>query len=101
MDFKESTITTYSGTSLETKPTIAAGTDVPNGSRWREIDTNKEYFFNLADDKWYLFEQSMATKDITSYSTFSLLGSILKELKIMNLHLSLITDTDIKKTEVE
>ncbi len=30
-----------------------------------------------------------------------LLGGILKELKIMNLHLSLMTDNDIKKTEVE
>lgn len=53
MDFKESTISNYSGLSSETKPTIAAGTNVPNGSRWRELDTLKEYHFNLSDDTWY------------------------------------------------
>ncbi len=29
-----------------------------------------------------------------------LLGEILKQLKIMNFHLSILTDNDIKKTEV-
>jgi hypothetical protein len=53
MDFKESTITNYSGLSTETKPTIAAGTAVPNGSRWREVDTGKTYHFDLATDVWY------------------------------------------------
>jgi hypothetical protein len=53
MDFKESTITNYSGLSTETKPTIAAGTAVPNGSRWREIDTCKTYHFDIATDAWY------------------------------------------------
>lgn len=33
--------------------------------------------------------------------SIGLLGQILKELKIMNLHLSLITDETIDKTEVE
>lgn len=52
-DFFETTIKNFSGLSSETKPTIAAGTDVPNGSRWREVDTNDLYFFNLSDDTWY------------------------------------------------
>jgi hypothetical protein len=53
MQFKESTITNYSGLSTETKPTIAAGNTVPNGSRWREVDTGKQFHFDLATDIWY------------------------------------------------
>jgi len=33
--------------------------------------------------------------------TMGTLNAILKELKIMNIHLSLITDTEIKKYEVD
>ena len=55
MSIVESTIKTYSGLSSETKPTIAGGTDVPNGSRFREVDTEKKYFFNISDDTWHLF----------------------------------------------
>jgi len=53
-DFFETTIKNFSGLSSETKPTIAAGNNIPNGSRWREVDTGKEYHFNLSDDLWYL-----------------------------------------------
>lgn len=53
MDFLESTIKTYSGLSSETKPTIAAGNNIPNGSRWREVDTGRTFYFNLVDDDWY------------------------------------------------
>jgi len=53
-DFVEQSIYTYSGLSTETKPTIAVGNNVPNGSRFREIDTEKVWFFNLSDDTWYL-----------------------------------------------
>jgi len=52
-DSFETTIKNFSGKSTETKPTIAAGNTVPNGSRWREVDTGKMWFFNLADDTWY------------------------------------------------
>ncbi len=38
------------------------------------------------------------TKDLESVE---LLGEIFKQLKIMNLHLSILTDNDIKKTEIE
>ncbi len=54
-DFFEQAINNYSGLSSETKPTIATGNNVPNGSRWREVDTEKVYFYNLADDAWYDF----------------------------------------------
>lgn len=53
-DFFETTIKNFSGLSSETKPTIAAGNTIPNGSRWREIDTGRKYHFNLSDDTWYL-----------------------------------------------
>lgn len=53
-DFFEQAIHNYSGLSSETKPTIAAGNTVPNGSRWREVDTEKIWYFNLSDDTWYL-----------------------------------------------
>ena len=53
-DFFEAVVKNYSGLKSETKPTIAAGNAVPNGSRWREVDTDKVWFFNLSDDTWYL-----------------------------------------------
>ena len=52
-DFFEETIKNFSGLSSETKPTIAAGNAVPNGSRWREVDTEKVFYFNVSDDTWY------------------------------------------------
>lgn len=54
MDFLEASINTYSGLSSETKPTAGAGNNVPNGSRWREVDTEDIYFYNKSDDTWYL-----------------------------------------------
>ena len=38
---------------------------------------------------------------ITDPTNEQLLTDILKQLKIMNLHLTILTDNDIKKTEVE
>ena len=52
--FIETFINTYSGLSSETKPTVAGGYKIPNGSRWREVDTEKVFTFNLSDDTWYL-----------------------------------------------
>lgn len=53
-DFFEQAINNYSGSSTETKPTRAAGNNVPNGSRWREVDTAKTWHYNKSDDAWYL-----------------------------------------------
>ena len=44
-NYEETVIKNYSGISSETKPTIAAGNSVPNGSRWREVDTAKTYHY--------------------------------------------------------
>ena len=46
--------------------------------------------------------ESGQKKDVVSdYDSQDILRSILKELKIMNLHLSLLTDSTIRKEEVE
>ena len=57
--FFEESIRTYSGLSSETKPTAAAGNSVPNGSRWREVDTAKTFHYNESDDTWYLAEPTV------------------------------------------
>jgi len=49
----ETTILNYSGLSTDTKPTTATGGDVPNGSRWREVDTARVYHYNRDADAWY------------------------------------------------
>ena len=58
-DFVEQAIHNYSGLSSETKPTIAASNNVPNGSRWREVDTAKVYHYNLSDDTWYFADKAI------------------------------------------
>ena len=104
--FDESTIKTYSGLSSETKPTAAAGTTVPNGSRFREIDTRKTYIYNIGNDRWYELDPgSVADIDnksalVFDYQNHILLENILLELKKMNLHLSIITDNNIGEEDV-
>jgi len=117
MDYKESTIKTYSGLSSETKPTIAGGTDVPNGSRWREVDTEKTYYFNLADDAWYEKSDFVIISDddgnnasvvgagqdelkVSDREQRDLLSDVIKQLKIMNLHLSILTDNVLDEEEI-
>lgn len=97
---EEGVIKVFTGTSNQTKPTIAAGFNVPNGSRWREIDTGKTYFFNLNDDRWY--EWTTETKQDRFGSVFGhdyqmqdVLEGVLLELKKINLQLSFITDEHI------
>lgn len=87
-DFIEATIKTYSGLSSETKPTKAGGTDVPNGSRWREIDTGKKYHFNEHDDTWYLKYDPTAgvpptySKVTSSAGTFPIQKGQLNKLRL-------------------
>jgi len=78
-NFVEQSINTYSGLSTETKPTIAAGNNVPNGSRWREVDTDKVYFFNISDDTWYDF--TLSTPAITGFATSAKQDTLLTELE--------------------
>ena len=108
MDFFEQSIKTYSGLSTETKPTVAAGVYVPNGSRWREVDTENVWFYNLSDDTWYDMGQASSALEgsvrydfVQDNNSEILLSAILKELKKMNIHLSLMTDNYITNAEVE
>ena len=66
MDFHEQSIQTYSGLSTETKPTAAAGNKVPNGSRFREVDTGIISFYNESDDTWYAFDPRTVLTDGTN-----------------------------------
>jgi len=43
----ETTIKRYSSLSTDTKPTLAAGNNIPNGSRWRNVDNNIDIFWLL------------------------------------------------------
>ena len=43
----------------------------------------------------------LADNDATRWDLFHVLGSVVKELKKVVLHLSFMTDNDVKNTEVE
>lgn len=98
-DFFETTIKNYSGLSSETKPTIAGGTDVPNGSRWREVDTGKIFHFNLADDNWYESDEHLKSisnsTPVIDIRSIALFEDILKTLKKIEYHLSIASDIDL------
>ena len=57
-DFVERSIKSFSGLSSESKPT-----GVPNGSRWREIDTGKVFFYNESDTTWYQYSGQTSIYD--------------------------------------
>ena len=99
----EVVVKNYSGLSTQTKPTNAAGGRVPNGSRWRDVDTGDIYHFNESTDEWYLtgskptaLEYGEAVQDI---NVIDLLTNILDELKILNAvsytHLTLPTKLEV------
>ena len=48
-----------------------------------------------------VLEGNKIQTEVSDDDVISLLGQILKELKIMNLHLSLMTDNQINKTDIE
>ena len=100
----ETVVKNYSGLSTETKPTIAAGNAVPNGSRWREVDTGLTYHFNLADDTWH--ESGGYIKSISNASSvvdiraIELFEQMLITLKKIEYHLYLASDTELKDQDV-
>lgn len=107
--YLEVAINVYSGLSSEVKPTAANGINPLNASRWREVDTGKEYHYNIQDDLWYettnflpvLTEGGMKKIIVEDVNQLQVLTDILTEMKKMNLHLSLMTDANIKNAEVE
>lgn len=103
-DFFEQSIHNYSGLSSETKPTTAGGNTVPNGSRWREVDTGKTFHFNAHNDKWYetdryalFIANDMPMVDLRALSLFE---QMLIALKKIEYHLSLASDTELKDQDV-
>jgi len=103
-DFFEQSINNYSGLSSETKPTIAAGNNVPNGSRWREVDTKNVYFFNLSDDKWYLKDEYLKSifgaMPVVDIRALDILEQVLTTLKKIEYHLAIASDTNLNDQDV-
>jgi hypothetical protein len=103
-DFFESAINNYSGLSTETKPTTAAGNKVPNGSRWREVDTRCWCFYDKATDAWYSFEQYAALisghSPVVDLRAIDIFEQMLTALKKIEYHLMLATDTELKDQDV-
>lgn len=103
-NFEETVIKNFSGLSTETKPTIAAGNAIPNGSRWREVDTFKTYHFNLADDCWYEAEAYAsaikAARSVVDLRALDVLEQMLVSLKKIEYHLKTATDTELNDQDV-
>jgi hypothetical protein len=93
--FFETTIKNYSGLSTETKPTVSDGYDVPNGSRFREVDTDKTYHYDLSSDTWYETNKHvnpiLESMPVIDVRLFELLEEIINKLNITNMHLQAIT----------
>ncbi len=103
-DFFEETIKNYSGLSSETKPTTAAGNNVPNCSRWREVDTGKTFHFNAHSDEWHETDRhaSFIADDmpVVDLRALSLFEQMLIALKKIEYHLYLASDTELKDQDV-
>jgi len=99
MDFIEQAIKTYSGLSTETKPTIAAGNNIPNGSRWREVDTGNIWYFNSATDHWYVLDEYIKSiagaSSVVDIRAIDLFEQMLTTLKKIEYHLAIATDTNL------
>jgi len=100
----ETVVKNFSGLSTETKPTIAAGNAVPNGSRWREVDTGLTYHFNLGDDAWHVsgkhIEAISGAGPVVDIRALELFEQMLTTLKKIEYHLYLASDTELKDQDV-
>ena len=104
----ETVVKNYTGLSTETKPTIAAGNTVPNGSRWREVDTTgkvtKIFHFNFADDTWHESGEHLKSISgagpVVDIRALDLFEQMLITLKKIEYHLYLASDTELKDQDV-
>ena len=98
-ELTEGSIYNYSGLSSETKPTSGAGNTVPNGSRFREVDTNGIYFYDLSSDGWYSFDENAALisghAPVVDLRSIDIFEQILTTLNKIEYHLSIATDTTL------
>ena len=104
MDYFEQAINNYSGLSSETKPTLAAGNRVPNGSRWREVDTGKVHYFDSATDTWWELQSYIppigGAAPVIDMRVLTVLESCETILKKIEYHLMLASDADLTHDEV-
>jgi len=100
----EVVIKNYSGLSTEEKPTNAAGGNVPNGSRWREVDTGRTYFYENHTDSWYPFEAVAALisgyAPVVDLRLMEVMEQVLVTLRKIEYHLTLASDADLINEEV-
>ena len=98
-DFTEASIYNYSGLSSETKPTSGAGNTVPNGSRFREVDTKSIYFYDVGTDAWYSIQEYAALisghAPVVDLRSLDIQEQILTTLNKIEYHLSIATDTTL------
>lgn len=101
---KETVVQNFSGTSAETKPKRCAGDTVPNGSRWREVDTGKIFHYDGDTDSWYESEHNIKAisgeNPSVDLRSIDLQEQILETLKKIEYHLYLATDTELKDQDV-
>ena len=100
----EVVVKNYSGLSTQTKPTNAAGGRVPNGSRWRDVDTGDIYHFNESTDEWYktgsVPNEIASAASVVDTRALDILEQILLSLKKIEYHLMLASDADLTNEEV-
>ncbi len=65
----------------------------------QQMVVNKDGSINVRSQAGTESDQ-ITLRDLKNESVEEVLGNILKQLKIMNLHLSILTDNTIKNTEV-
>jgi hypothetical protein len=103
MATQQTVIKKFFGYSIDDKPTDSS---IQIGSEFYEKDTGDTYKFDGVE--WWFYsvnpqvlnglQQKLVTSD---FEVTELLESIIKELKITNLHLSMLTDEHFTKEEVE
>ena len=100
----ETVVKNFSGLSTDTKPTTGAGNNVPNGSRFREVDTGRTYHYNSGTDFWYESGKYSETINedtpVVDIRSLGVLEQILTTLKKIEYHLYLASDTELKDQDV-
>ena len=103
--FAEHRISNFSGDSTVLKPTTSGGNTVLNGSRWREVDTGKVFYYDLRTDAWYCtsdyiepISDASPMVDIRALELFEQMNITLKKIEY---HLYLASDTELKDQDVD
>ena len=102
--YPEKDILTFTTVSSQEKPSLANGKKPLNGSRLRELDTGKTYYYATATDTWYETEGHIKAiagdSPMVDTRSLDLLEQILTTLRKIEYHLFLGTDTELKDQDV-